>query len=184
MTSKLGYAMSLYSGLSVDACDRLIVVDMQNQFISPETEKLVPTIEALIPLFKKAVISQIEHDPDQCVYALKKWTPAPFGSEGHKCALDLSAAEQTQIHFTRKRFFSAVTEDALEFLDLERGDSVYLCGMDTDICVLQTGVELLKIGMRPVVLGKHCASYGGEALHKHALIQCKRFFGTDQVLVG
>ena len=175
--------MTPYRGLTEDAYDRLIVVDLQNQFITSETEKLVPAIEALIPHFKRVVISQIEHDPEQYVYRLKKWTPAPFGSEGYKCALNLEGIAEKKIHFTRKRFFSALTEDAIDFLGLSRGDSVHLCGMDTDICVMQTGVELLKIGMRPVLLGKHCASYGGERLHKNALVQCKRFFGTDQVLL-
>ena len=74
--------MTPYRGLTEDAYDRLIVVDLQNQFITSETEKLVPAIEALIPHFKRVVISQIEHDPEQYVYRLKNGHPRPLDPRG------------------------------------------------------------------------------------------------------
>ncbi|MGB0372946.1 MAG: cysteine hydrolase family protein [Opitutales bacterium] len=174
--------MCVYPGLSAGECSRLIVVDVQKQFISENTEHILSGIEAIIPKFEKVVLSQIEHDPDQYVFELKKWAPSPVGSEGHALALNLDSASTERIHITRKRFFSALTDDAQAFLGAEKGSSIYLCGMDTDLCVLQTGVDLMRQGFRPVILSKLCASYGGEALHRHALIQCKRFFGRDQVI--
>lgn len=171
-----------YPGLSESDCARLIVVDVQKQFVSSNTEHILPGIEAIIPTFDRVVFSQIEHDADQYVYALKKWKPAPFGSEGHAPAIPLAPRDGKHLHFTRKKFFSACTEDALAFFEANPGDAIHICGMDTDLCVQQTGVDLMKAGLRPVILSGLCASFAGESLHQHALIQCKRFFGREQVI--
>lgn len=177
-----GSAMYPYPGLSENDCNRLIAVDVQNQFVSPKTEHILEGIEAIIPLFQKVVLSLIEHDPAQIVYDLKQWKPAPYGSEGHASALNITPRDAEHLHVTRKTFFSALTDDAFEFLNAKPKDTVYICGMDTDLCVQQTGVDLMKRGLRPVILSDLCASFAGEPLHTHALIQCKRFFGRQQVI--
>ena len=180
--SNVQSAMLPYPGITEATCERLIVVDLQNQFVKPHTERLVDGIQAILPFFKKIVISQIDHDPGELLYELKKWTPAPFGSRGHASALEIEKTLQDRVLFVRKHFYSAFTPEAAEFLGARPSDPVHICGMDTDICVLQTGVELLKAGLRPVVLSKLCGSYAGEDQHRHALIQCKRFFGREQVV--
>lgn len=174
--------MNPYPGLLSTDCHRLIVVDVQRQFLNSSTESVISGIEALIQHFQRVVVSQIEPDPDSMLFKLKKWSPASFGFYGHELAIKTDSLPQDCVHFTRKRFISAYTDDAAGFLDAKPGETIYICGMDTDICVLQTGVEVMRAGLRPVILKDLCASFAGSQMHDHAVIQCKRFFGRDQVL--
>ncbi|MEZ6022432.1 MAG: cysteine hydrolase family protein [Hyphomonadaceae bacterium] len=60
-------------------------------------------------------------------------------------------------------------------------DEVHVCGIDIDICVTKCAVDLFEAGVRPVVLGQYCASYGGPTLHEAALQILRRYIGADQV---
>ncbi|WOO40648.1 cysteine hydrolase family protein [Rubellicoccus peritrichatus] len=171
-----------YPGLHVSECHRLIVVDTQKQFLNSNTESVVSGIDAMMPHFQRVVASQIELDPNSMFFRLKKWAPAKVGSTGHELAIKTDGLLQNQFHVTRKSFISAYTEDAATFLAAKPGETIHICGMDTDMCVLQTGIDVMRAGMRPVILKDLCMSFAGSSMHEHAVIQCKRFFGRDQVL--
>lgn len=59
--------------------------------------------------------------------------------------------------------------------------SVYVCGVDTDACVMAAAIGLFDLGLRPVVLADACASSGGLALHLSALEIMRRNLGRKQV---
>lgn len=59
---------------------------------------------------------------------------------------------------------------------------VYLCGFDTDCCVLATAIQLFELGICPVVLSYYCHSNGGEAAHVEALTCLNRLIGMQHVI--
>lgn len=54
---------------------------------------------------------------------------------------------------------------------------VYLCGFDTDCCVLATAYDLFDVGIKPIVLKNLTRSALQEKLHKPALQMLKRNIG-------
>lgn len=58
---------------------------------------------------------------------------------------------------------------------------VFIAGLDTDCCVLQTAVEMFEHCIRPIVLTEYCGSAGGEEAHKAGLRCLKRLIGEKQL---
>ncbi len=64
---------------------------------------------------------------------------------------------------------------------LNEGGTAYLCGCDTEACVLATATGLWDHGVRPVILSDLTESNGGREVHEAALMIARRMFGTDAV---
>ncbi|OYP29867.1 isochorismatase family protein [Rhodopirellula sp. MGV] len=58
-------------------------------------------------------------------------------------------------------FSSAVCRRELDPWIAEGRDQILICGVETHICVLQTVMDLLQEGLRPVVLSEAVAARGG-----------------------
>ncbi len=59
---------------------------------------------------------------------------------------------------------------------------VLVCGIDTDICVLATAVDLFDRGFRPFVISDLSMSHAGPELHDAALRILPRFIGGDGIV--
>ena len=59
---------------------------------------------------------------------------------------------------------------------------MFICGIDTDCCVLTTAVNLFEVGIRPIVLTQYCASNGGESSHQAALTCMGRLIGSHHLV--
>lgn len=64
-----------------------------------------------------------------------------------------------------------------ELLTKHRITDLYLCGIDTDCCVLATAYDGFDSGYMVKVLKNLCLSTGGNSLHKSALAMVKRNVG-------
>lgn len=58
-------------------------------------------------------------------------------------------------------FSSAVCRRAIDAWIADRRDQILICGIETHICVLQTVLDLLEEGLRPVVVAEAVAARGG-----------------------
>ncbi|MDY0009081.1 MAG: isochorismatase family protein [Bdellovibrionales bacterium] len=63
-------------------------------------------------------------------------------------------------------------------------ETVGICGVDTDACVMAAVFALWDAEIRPVVLADYCMSSGGRSFHNAALDLMLRQFGTDGILRG
>lgn len=61
-------------------------------------------------------------------------------------------------------------------------ESLFICGIDTDCCVISTAVNLFEIGIRPIVLTQYCASNGGESSHQATLTCLGRLIGSHHLV--
>jgi len=63
-------------------------------------------------------------------------------------------------------------------------DKVYICGFDTDACVLASTIEIFQAGIIPVVLADYCNSIGGIKYHNVRLICLERIISRKQIIYG
>ena len=126
----------------------LLVVDVQNGFVSNKTEMVLP---------------RIKESPEIEVI--------PF-------------VESLSSAVIRKTTYTACTEDVLSLLRENSIDEVYICGIDTDCCVLASAIGLFEQNIRPVVLEYYCASNGGKKSHEAALTVLERTIGKQQIIHG
>lgn len=85
-----------------------------------------------------------------------------------------------------KCIYNCVSADFLQKLcqcnDGIMPTKIYLCGMDTDCCVLTISTALFENNIRPIVLTKYCSSNGGLESHKSGLVCLRRIIGKKQLL--
>ncbi len=81
--------------------------------------------------------------------------------------------------FTYSPFVDTKLEDTL----LEMGvDEVLVFGMDTDVCVLTTAVDLFDRGFHPVVVTDLSMSHAGHQYHDAAIAILPRYIGAKNVV--
>lgn len=80
-----------------------------------------------------------------------------------------------------KETYSAVA-DILPILKERRIEHVFICGIDTDVCVLQHAAGFFDAGLVPVVLADACATTAGSDIQDAALVILRRTIGAGQVL--
>lgn len=157
-----------------------MVVDVQNGFISPKTVHVVERIHDLLRanLFDLTVFTQFINVPNSPYIEFLGW---------HR----LSSAEETAIvdrlepfaeNAFKKSIYTSISPEVLRFLQKNGVQSAYVCGIDTDCCVLQTAVDLFEVGIHPYVLTYYSASNGGEKSHDAALTVLRRSIGEQNLI--
>lgn len=64
-----------------------------------------------------------------------------------------------------------------ELNDGELPKHVFICGADTDCCVLKTATDIFEQGLMPIVLTEYCDSNAGPKLHEAGLLVMGRLIG-------
>lgn len=80
-----------------------------------------------------------------------------------------------------KTSYSPLTDDFLDFLTKERFDAAYICGIETDSCVLATAFALFDMGIKPIIIIDCCATCAGDELQSAAIMIMDRAFGKENI---
>lgn len=160
----------------------LLVVDLQNGFLSPATKHIVPRIEALLSSRGSLPVAftQFRNGHGSPYVRFLGWEELMSDDE---CAVLPELAHYSGRVF-RKEGYSGLTEELIQYLREGGFKTVYLCGIDTDCWVLKTAVDLFERSIRPVVLTDYCASNGGVASHSSALTVLGRLIGVKHLVSG
>lgn len=141
----------------------LLIIDAQKAaVVKPE---IVRNIEKL----------QYEYD---VVYASKFTnTGSPLLS-----IMDWAGYDDETLAFTPKKDAIVFTKTGYtSYLpEMKEFDEIHLCGFDTDACVYKTALDLIEIGIRPIILKDYCYSANQE-LHDMGLKLLERNIGKKNV---
>lgn len=87
-----------------------------------------------------------------------------------------------------KWIYTCVNDKFMAFLqeinEKEMPKHVFICGADTDCCVLKIATDLFEQGIMPIVLTDYCDSNGGPESHKAGLLAMKRLIGQKSLVDG
>ena len=61
-------------------------------------------------------------------------------------------------------------------------NEIYLCGFDTDGCILKTAFDLFENNIKTYILQEYCMSSGGEKYHYEAIDILKRSIGEKFII--
>jgi len=160
----------------------LVVIDVQNGFISEHTAHVVPIVAALVETCVAAkvdvVFTRFVNQPGSAFERLLGWrelqtTPAT------DIVQELADSAQ---YVVDKHQYSAFTTE-FDALAGRRGwKRVLLCGIATEACVLKTAIDAFERGVTPLVVQDACASDGGRAAHDAGLLVLGRVVGASQLI--
>lgn len=157
----------------------LLMIDVQKGFVSDDTEHVLPRIKDLMDYgFDHKIATQfINKENSQYVRSMdwRKLMESPDTD-----VIDF-VQENSELVIV-KNVYSAVCQELLDFLSDKRIDIVYLCGIDTDCCVLKTAADLFELDIEMKVLAHYSASNGGRESHDAALTVMERLIGTSNII--
>ncbi len=157
----------------------LLVIDVQKAFINKYTNNIPKMIEEHIIKneYNVIVLGKFINNLDSRFVKKLQWT---------RC-IDENDTEIVLENYRKfpiiERTAYSVYNNQLELLLKENDiDTVYLCGLDTDACVLKTAVDLFENNYNVKVIEKLCASSGGIEYHNEGVNLLKRFIGKNNII--
>ena len=159
----------------------LLVVDVQRGFINEFTQHIPARITSLIETGEYAplLFTRFVNSPDSPYQRLLGW---------HACAEppetdlvdELAPLADADAVFT-KLGKTGLPETLAERLRGEGYAQVSVVGIDTDMCVLKTAMDVFDLGIEPIVLVDCCASTAGLQAHLAGLAILSRTIGPHQL---
>ena len=156
----------------------LLVIDVQKDFINDNTKNIVSKIDDLINSNKYdyVVFTKFINDKDSNFYSDLNYKGC-MTEEGRKIILDTKSNKVFE-----KRVYTAVNEELKKYLDNNNIDNVYLCGIDTDACVLKTALDLFESNINVFVLKDYCMSHSGKIFHDNAILMLEKLIGKNSII--
>lgn len=155
----------------------LLIVDVQHGFINDSTRHVIPLVEDLQARYEHIFATRFINGVDSPHRNLIDWHR--FGEGSRDTELAFHPSPKAEI--IDKSTYTCVTPDFLDTLRQRKVSEVHVCGIDTDVCVMQCAVDLFENGIRPVVLSQASASHAGEEYHQNALLILRRQIGSGQI---
>ena len=156
----------------------LLIIDVQQDFINENTKEYVDKIESLIKIqkFNYIAFTKFINSEESTWYKEFNYHGC-LTEEGQKIVIN---TENYKVF--EKKIYSALTNEFKEYLNRNNITEVYLCGFDTDACILKTALDLFENNSKVFVLKDYCMSSAGENVHDYAIDSLKRLIGNDKII--
>ncbi len=155
----------------------ILVIDVQNYFINSQTKdlpkKICQYVEKNQKKFDLIIFTHFVNDDKSSVYRLLGWKECSTSP-----GVDIAQELQPVLKYGRvfpKSIYSVLKITKVKNLLKKYGiEELYICGIDTDCCVLATAYDGFDQGYRIHLLEDLCMASSGINLHHAALSIFKR----------
>jgi nicotinamidase-related amidase len=146
-----------------------IAIDVQNYFLNKHTNHIPKLISEHLQAntYDLLIFTSFTNQPDSNFRRILDW---------NKCssAPDTNISPELKSYFKQAQFinrcaYSAVTSEFEQKLHFNQVQQLFICGVDTDACVMATAFDLFDRGYNFKIIEELCASTEGEDLHRSAL---------------
>ncbi len=155
----------------------LIVVDLQRGFVNRNTRRIVAPIQCFQEQFEHVIATRYFRRPGSPMVDL-------LGIEGYEKGspeAELAFEPREGAIVIDKTTYSCVTDAIVPHLRKWNVDEAYVCGVDTDQCVLMVAADLLQNDVVAIVCENLTASAAGPEYHSAGLFLLRRLIGREQV---
>lgn len=164
--------------LKINNTSLLLVIDVQRNFINKNTRDIPKRIEKLINEnnFKYIVFTKFINDENSNFYKVLNYRGC-IRNEDREIVVDTKDNRVLE-----KRTYTALTSELMTYLKENKIKDIYLCGIDTDACVLKTAIDLFENNYNVKVIEYCTMSHSGRRYHKFAIKMLKKLIGKDSVI--
>ncbi len=158
----------------------LFIIDIQNGFIAENTSYLIQRIKSLleINIFDNVVFTRFINTLDSPYVKYLNWHQ--LFSETEQTIVD-DIKPFAKVVFD-KTVYTACNQETLRFLKQRNIQTVFICGIDTEACVLKTAIDFFETNINPYVLTYYSASNGGENYHQAAILVLSQLIGISNII--
>ena len=156
----------------------LIVIDLQKAFVNDNTKHIVEKINSLIneKKYDETIFTRFVNY-NGSIWTQKLNYKECISNDSRELMIDT----KDNLIFD-KSIYSALTNELKNYIEDNKIDNIYLCGIDTECCVLKTAFDLFENGYNVYVLKDYCACTHGELRHSNAIEILKRNIGDKYVI--
>lgn len=161
----------------------LIVVDMQNGFIRYDrTRILAQKVVELTNsgIFDTVIATRFLNKEGSQYTKFINWHRLMSSPD-----IDLIEGIKAE-EIIDKCVYTCVTNDFLDLLKKynngELPTHVFICGADTDCCVMKTATDIFEKSIMPIVLTEYCDSNGGLESHNAGIMVMNRLLGKKSIV--
>lgn len=164
--------------LKINNTSLLLVIDVQKNFINKNTRDIPSRIENLIQnnKFNYIVFTKFINDKDSNFYKMLNYKGCMI-EEDRRIVIDTKDNKVLE-----KRTYTALTPELMTYLKENKIKDIYLCGIDTDACVLKTAIDLFENNYNVKVIEYCTMSHSGRRYHKFAIKMLKKLIGKDSII--
>ena len=157
----------------------LLIVDVQKGFINKSTNHIPNLVEQLQKDYSYVYTTRFFNKTGSFYRTLINWDRLEKNSE----ELELAFKPLKKTKIIDKSIYTWVDKNFLDDLKKNNINEVHVCGIDTDACVTKCVIDLFEQNIKPIVLAKYCASYGGVEFHECTLKILPRLIGEKQIIL-
>jgi nicotinamidase-related amidase len=158
----------------------LFVIDIQNGFISENTKHIIQRIKSLLVqnIFKYVIFTRFINTIDSPYVKYLNW-------QGLISEKDQKIVDELE-PFAKKVFdkfiYTACNLETIRFIKERNIQMIFVCGIDTEACVLKTAVDFFEANIRSYVLEYYSASNGGDDCQKAAILVLSQLIGVNHII--
>lgn len=156
----------------------LLVIDLQNGFINQNTEDLKQKIKKLIEdnMYEKVLFTRFINVLESIWVKKLNYTGCLTKEE------QALAIETKYCDIIDKYLYTAVNDKLVRYIKENKIDKIYICGIDTECCVLQTALDLFEDNYDIYILKDYCRCMHGEIENNQALEIIGRNIGENRII--
>lgn len=153
----------------------LLIIDVQNGFVKKQTQYVVDNLRKLLSKERYDKIIQTRWEN----YMGSRYEEQlGYTAVGNTQETDTVFHDVGDIVITRCAY-SAYTDKLVK--NISKDDEIYVCGLETDACVLGTCFSLWDNGYKFKVI-ENCTGTNAKDLHKPSIKLMQRQFGKDCIV--
>lgn len=165
----------------------LVVIDMQNGFISSKSAPVVPRVVDLVDRWADAegptLFTRFVNLPGSPYERLIGWSR--MQSEPETSIIDeLAPAASRAVAVVEKPVYTLFAPAGAATVDRHGWTDLVLCGIATESCVLKSACDAFERGLTPWIVTDACASHAGAEAHEAGLLVARRFIGRRQLITS
>ena len=156
----------------------LLIIDLQESFINECTKLLPQKIEKLLisNKFDYIVFTKFINDDNSNFYRILNY-------KGCMTEKDRNIVIDTKNYkIIEKRVYTAYNDELKLYIDSNNFETIYLCGIDTDACVLKTALDLFENNLDVKVIEDCSMSHSGIEYHNSAINMLRKLIGNQNVI--
>ncbi|KOV87966.1 hydrolase [Nocardia sp. NRRL S-836] len=163
----------------------MVVVDVQNGFVSSKSAPIVPRVVDVVRRWEEVggatVFTRFVNHPGSPYERLINWSRMQKSPE-IDIVVDLVPASQRAVTVLDKPIYSLFTEEGAATVAQHGWTDIVIVGIATESCVLKTACDAFERGLTPWVVKDVVYSHAGQEAHEAGLLVTSRFIGRRQLI--
>lgn len=161
-----------------DGKSLLLVIDLQKSFINDNTSEIPLKVEKLIRNNNFDYVAFTKFiNYDTCNFNTVLNYKGCMSEEERNIVIDTGNNK-----IFCKSVYTALNNELIDYINDNNINMIYVCGIDTDACVLKTAIDLFENNYNFRVIENCSMSHSGKEFHEFAIRMLKKLVGEQNII--